>query len=77
MEEAAGDTDSPSLSPTPPRHPPPCSQDFAFYREIEGTRGAWSPREASCPPSPHQPPSPSPPLHLLASPSPPSEDLYA
>ena len=77
MGELVWDTASPSLSATPPHHPPPCSQDFAFYRGIEGTRGAWSPGEASSPPSPHKSHSPSPPLHLLASPSPPSEDLYA
>jgi len=69
------DSASPNLSATPPRHPPPCSQDFAFYRGIEGTRGTWSPEEPSSPLSPHQPPSP--PLHLLASPSPPSSHFWS
>jgi len=79
QEATAGEVewDSASLSATPPRHPPPCSQDFAFYRGIEGTRGTWSPGEPSTPSSPHQPLSPSPPCHVLTSPSPPSEDLYA
>merc|ERR1719394_2098127 len=55
-----------SQSSTPgPQHPPPCSQDFAFFKAIEQTREDFAPEDEENSPENE----PAPPSQFLCSPS--------